>query len=293
MCIAKKQIEAKFASDNEIASNNKVVLFNLEINFSGFAEVIKMFFPELRHEMLLRYRAETIAKVGEIAYKMAKEYNVTINPIQPKIALPIIEKMSLEYEPDMYDKWAKLLIAAGVNSNPIHGQYAEVLATINSCSANLLKTIYMKQNKANIENEYDSYHKEAGLKNGFEKLKNSIGQYRFDTNNIITDAIGDTIKSMNLYFTYPLIINGDELDSNKAIYTINDKNTQCFEFSQKDINMLMSLSKLGLIKYDILNYSFSKNEIQQKILKRECGLLLTQFGYEFINCLENPINKKG
>jgi hypothetical protein len=122
----------KIASDNKFISDNtnKISLFNIENDFTGLAKAVMCFFPSIRYEMLLRYRAETIAKIGIEAYKIAQNENIQTNPIPPKIAIPLIEKMSLEHEPDMYERWARLLVATSVNPNPIYQQYADILSNL-------------------------------------------------------------------------------------------------------------------------------------------------------------------
>jgi hypothetical protein len=164
--------EIKIASDNKFLSDNsnKVSLFNIENDFSGLANVVACFFPSMRHEMILRYRAETIAKIGIEAYRLAQDENIQINPIPPKIALPLIEKMSLEHEPNMYEKWAKLLIATSINPNPIHQQYADILSNLNNRSADILQRIRIHQIGPDVEEDYNEYIDAARFKNFFDSV---------------------------------------------------------------------------------------------------------------------------
>jgi len=131
--------KTKLVSDNTIKNS----LISFDVDFNGLKDVVAYFFPSMRHEIVLRYRAETIAKIGTIAYNRAKDTHLQTNPIPPKIALPLIEKMSLEHEPDMYEKWANLLIAVSVNFNPVHQQYADLLYNLDNYCANFLKNIYI------------------------------------------------------------------------------------------------------------------------------------------------------
>ena len=87
---------ANIVSDNKIASDNTIKnsLFNFENDFSGLKDVVALFFPSIRHEMIIRYRAETIAKIGIITYNKARDAGLQTSPILPKIALPLMEKMS-------------------------------------------------------------------------------------------------------------------------------------------------------------------------------------------------------
>jgi hypothetical protein len=63
---------AKIASDNKLASDNKIALINIENDFSGLKDAVALFFPSMQHEIILRYRAETIAKIGIEAYRIAQ-----------------------------------------------------------------------------------------------------------------------------------------------------------------------------------------------------------------------------
>jgi len=276
----KEDIEIKTASDN------KVSLVNIENDFSGLKEVVAMFFPSLRQEILLRYRAETIARVGLEAYRIAQSENIQIKPIPPKIALPIVEKLSLEYEPNMFERWTKLLIAVGVNPNPIQQQYADVLSGLNSQGANLLKDIYSHQDNMNIENEFDGY------------LDKSRFKRYFDDANRHTVTIEDMPtfsfpSSFLVYpFHFPLIIYGTEKGTLKHFGFFYDgsasRDSVLLEFNNETNKMLLSLERMGLIKYEHIFHEKKEDENGKTYFISQCGVLLTQFGYSFIDCLENP-----
>jgi len=275
-----EDIEIKTASDNKIS------LLNIENDFSGLKEVVAMFFPSLRQEILLRYRAETIARVGLEAYRIAQSENIQIKPIPPKIALPIVEKLSLEHEPDMFERWTKLLIAVGVNPNPIQQQYADVLSGLNSQGANLLKDIYSHQDNMNIENEFDGY------------LDKSRFKRYFDDANRNTVTIGDKHafsfpSSFHVYpFHFPLIIYGTKKGKLKHFGFYCDGNASgesvLLEFNDEINKMLLSLERMGLIKYQHIFHDKKEDENGKTYFISRCGVLLTQFGYSFIDCLENP-----
>jgi len=279
----KENIEVKALSDN------KVSLVNIENDFSGFREVVAMFFPLLRKEILLRYRAETIARVGLEAYRIAQSENIQIKPIPPKIALPIIEKLSLEHEPDMFERWTKLLIAAGVNPNPIQQQYADILSGLNSQGANLLKDIYSHQDIKNIENEFDDYLDKSRFKRYFDDAN------RYNRNTV---TIGDTPafslpSSFHVSpFRFPLIIYGTEKSTLKHFGFYCDgsasRDSVLLEFKDETTKMLLSLERMGLIKYQHIFHDKKQDENGKTFFVSKCGVLLTQFGYSFIDCLENP-----
>jgi len=273
----------------KLASDNKVSLFNIENIFSDLNEVVTTFFPSFRFEKLLRYRAETIAKVGIEAYKIAKSENIQINPLPPKIALPLVEKLSLEDEPDMFERWAKLLIAAGVNPNPIHQQYADILSGLNSQSANLLKEIYMHQENIYLEKEFDDYLDKSRFKKYFDDANKDNKSTVF----IEGRPAFSLPSSFHVFpFRFPFIICGTEKGRLKHFGFKADGsasgNSVLLEFKDETIKMLLSLEKMGLIKYQHIFHDQKKDENGKIYFISNCGVLLTQFGYSFTDCLENP-----
>jgi hypothetical protein len=286
--------EFKIASDNKIGSDNTIKngLINFDVDFSGLKDAIALFFPSIRDEMVLRYRAETIAKIGIEAYRLAKDENIKINPIPPKIALPLIEKMSLEYEPDMYEKWAKLLIAAGVKSNPIHQQYADILANLNNENANFLKEIYEQQSSPNIEKEYEEDNNKSIFQQCYDEIKRHTSKHPSITGED-GYSLPDSFGLFHSFFRYPLILYGTEksIETYTPYYgngkAVVPKNT-VLVFTKEDNNNLIGLKKLGLIKYQYLYHEQGKGEDGKTVYVKRCGVLLTQFGYYFVDCLEHP-----
>jgi hypothetical protein len=61
-----------------------------------------------------------------------------------------------------------------------------------------------------------------------------------------------------------------------------------FVFIEKDNYKLLGLEKLGLIKYQYLFHEQRKDEDGKIVYVKRCGVLLTQFGYSFVDCLEHP-----
>lgn len=282
----------KIASNIKVASDNKISLVNIENDFSGLAKAAALFFPSFRHEMILTYRAETIAKIGIEAYRIVQNENIQINPIPPKIALPLIERMSLEHEPDMYEKWAKLLIAAGVNPDPIHQQYADILVNLNTKSANFLKEIYEKQKDPNIEKDYEEDINKLLFQQCYDEI-----QRRTSRHSTITGEKGyslpDSFGALYSFFQYPLILCGTEKSiETYTPYYQNGKEIKTkyvvLTFAKEDNNNLIGLEKLGLIKCRHLDHEQGYGENGETMSIKRCGVLLTQFGYSFVDCLEHP-----
>jgi hypothetical protein len=285
----------QIACGNKVASENKikVALINLDVDFNGLKDVIASFFPSMRNEILIRYRAETIAKIGLEAYKIAKNENIPINPIPPKIALPLIEKMSLEHEVDMYEKWARLLIAAGVNSNPIHQQFADILSNLDNHSANFLKEIYTHPSEPNAENDFDEYIDKSRFKDCYDEIKGRTTSYPYETGRH-NSSLPDSFGTINTSFYFPLNIYGTK--KTVETYTSHYENDKPFiiqnnilKFTNEDKNLLLGLEKHRLIKYMYIYSEEGKDEDRNTIFVERCGVLLMQFGYSFVDCLEHPI----
>jgi hypothetical protein len=203
--------------------------------------------------------------------------------------------MSLEHEPNMYKKWAELLIAAGVNPNPIHQQFADILSNLNEKSANFLKEIYEKQTKPDIENTFNDYVEKIR----FQKIYNEVVEHPEPNNSLTIGGIPVFTKPRIIYqanFIFPIIISGSKkaevlhrgspvlVEKEKAF--VNAKNY--LVLTNEDENMLLVLEKLDLIKYQFISHEQRKDEKGNYLFVENCGVLLTQFGYSFVDCLENP-----
>jgi len=282
--------KAKIASDNTIKNS----LINFDIDFTGLKDIVTYFFPTMRHELVLRYRAETIAKIGFEAYNIAQNEKIQINPIPPKIALPLIERMSLENEPDMYEKWAKLLIAAGVNPNPIQQQYADILSNLNSYNANFLMKIYLHQMKPDLEKEFDEFIDKSRFRECYEAIKDN-SRTHCNFTGTISSPLPDSFDTLQIYFNFPYYIigtNESKEPQNQFLYSSSNiyhaENTHLI-FTKEENDMLIGLKKLGLIKYQVLPRGHVKNEYGRLTFNEKCGVLLTLFGFSFVDCLEHPI----
>lgn len=139
----------KNLSNNDIAngnfSQNTLVSFNAD--FNGLEKTVSLLIPSIRNAMVERYKAETTYIILEKAIKIIQDNGYEVKPIPPKIALPLFDKLSLEHEENMYDMWAKLLVNATTNYDPINIYYAEILSKISSKEALLLLEMYKFQTK--------------------------------------------------------------------------------------------------------------------------------------------------
>jgi len=292
---AKNTSDIKLASDNEITVKNSLV--HNEVHFEGIEKVIALFFPSIRKEFRLRMRAETIDKVSYEAYMMAMNENIPIKPIPNKIAVPLIEKMSLEDEPEMYEKWANLLIATSVKPNPIHQQYAEIISKLNNQSANFLKEIYTKQADDEYENKFDEYIDKLRFQELYREAERKANREN--------DGVGEygrsilSYMSFNSNFYFPLFISGtEEKIISTRVFTITENNPMALPSEREDTflvltkeenNMILGLGKLGLIKYKEFDSVRKKMNSEEYIYIKQYGLLLTKFGHSFVDCLEHPI----
>lgn len=145
-------------SNNNVASDNfsRNTLVSFNADFNGLEKAIGIIFPSVRNALVERYRAETTAMILEKAINIIKENGLEIKAISPKVALPLFDKLSIEHEEDMYEIWAKLLVSATINYDPIHIYYAEILSKISGNEAKLLLDMYK------VQTQYTSFRAYAG-----------------------------------------------------------------------------------------------------------------------------------
>lgn len=288
----------KIVSDNSIMSDNNLEIKNSLVNFDfkGLENVLTMFFPSMREAVVERYRAQTIALVGIEAVRLANEKNIKAKPMPPKMALPYVEKMSLEHESEMYDMWARLLVASSNNYHPLQQQYIDVLANINSEQAVLLKNAYKAQktrlNPENLEADYE----ENQYVQRYEEIYESIQRRsRSFVNGEMLSILPDAFGVFTTYFEFPYVVEGDEKVRHPYVgrkpvgegKIMEAEYYELMEVSERQKNMLLGLKKLGLIQYDdIARQSVRDGDKIYRVVLR-CGVFLTDFGFNFVKCLEN------
>jgi hypothetical protein len=269
--------DINIASGNKIGSDNtaKISLFNIENDFTGLEKIVALLFPSIRHAIVERYRAETSAKILLEANRLAQNENIQINPIPPKIALPIFEKMSLEHEEEMYEKWAELLIAASVKPDPIHQQYADILASLNNRRAMLLKEIFSNQTDPNMEGRFEDYMDSLRFNKKYKQINAETKMRNFGRGGSgVQELFPITPRVTAIKYPYYM--------------TATEKNGDRFLFTNEEKNMFMGLERLGLIKYLNTFYDSIGKENEKIYNVYQCGMLLTKFGYAFVDCLEHP-----
>lgn len=277
----------KALSDNAIASNNgndnfsKNSLISFNNCFNNLDKTIEVFFPSMREARVERYRAETFYKIGLKADEILKILGVSANPIPPKGAIPLFDKLSLEHEEEMYDLWAKLLVEAAIEYNPIQLQYADILSKIGNNEAKLLKKIFYTQKdkgKGLLEIDYKKSQekelfKEYNLLSGISK-----GEALYLNDPIPTD----------FEFIFPYYIEAEPKQNTEDSL---QQDVIQKDFSQEIITSVNLLVQLNLIhkKYTVFHDKYDKGCYAIS----KIGVLLTEFGYSMIACLEaTPTDKK-
>lgn len=190
-------------SDNKIASDNKLVLwekFNIDIHFQ---ELVMFFFKPTRSAMLqsrllefYRVQSETILKILDIAKEISNKHGLQINPIPSKLAVPLLEKMSTEHEEDMYEIWAKLLVSSSLNYDPISIYYAEILSKIGSKEAKLLLEMYK------VQTQYASFMAYAGRMGKYSEELEYFNTERFMFKALQVKAL-DTLSYLRRFCYIP------------------------------------------------------------------------------------------
>lgn len=179
--IDNNNVSNSMLSDNNIASDNfsQNTLVSFDGIFKGLDKLVGLFFPSVRNAQVERYRAETTLFIAQKAQELKNKYNIEINPIPPKAAIVLFDRLSTEHEEDMYDLWAKLLLDTSSKYTPIKIQYAEILAKIGGQEAKLLDAIfkYQKGNKylaKDIVEEIKEYDEKCLIADTADKISGSL-----------------------------------------------------------------------------------------------------------------------
>lgn len=206
-----------------------------------------------------KFRAATFNTICELSNKYAEQLAVDIKPTPPKFLLPFIEKASLEDDVDLQKEWAKLLVIAGIEYNPLHLQYSEILSQIGGKEARLLKEIYKRQNLL------------LGASTLAVKYNNEINSFRFN-HFIKKNLIGESLYSPEDYY--------EDVD-----ITFDFPYCETFEMDEYKIfnKSIISLQKMGIIEI---------YEFKEPLGFAKLGLLLTTYGYDFVKALEDIESNK-
>ncbi len=276
----------KVASDN--LSNNKVASGNfspsLNNNFGGIlncnAAFLALFHKDVRAVIIMHIQAQTEAiatetelkrvetalKTLELTKAIAEAKNISLKSIPPKAALPLFDKLSLEHEESMYEIWAKLLVSAAEEYNPIQIQYAEILSKIGHEEAATLKTLH----------EYQS--KNEGVESAFY-ARNLIREYNKEIHREeIIDLINDNLEV------------GIAVDLGEGEYHFDKSSSPDISLpritaSPPDWSFLLEISEDISNKNSIqLLKNLSLIELYQ--IDSKIYMILTSFGYNFIETLE-------
>ena len=143
------------ASNNQLLANNKVSIETrgaIDALFENTLEVMcmpKEKFKQIKSGLIVK-QIENCQKILMRAKEIKDNFGINILPPPLKFSIPFMKEAACEHEEEMYDLWAKLLVEAAENYNPIQLQYAEILSQIGSREANLLKNIYYHQSKISI-----------------------------------------------------------------------------------------------------------------------------------------------
>lgn len=95
----------------------------------------------LRGDQIRLQRAEIAIKIAEMARSQLEAKQIEIQPVAPKVLVPLIEKASLEEpESDMVQRWANLL-AKAASPGGIHPRLVQILSEIDGKQVALLERV--------------------------------------------------------------------------------------------------------------------------------------------------------
>lgn len=234
---------------------------------------------------------EKILQILNISKKLAEDYNITIEPIPTKIAVPFLEKMSIENDENMYETWAKLLTNVVEGYNPIQNQYIEILSKIGFQESNILNSIYNEQKTL------------AGI-GMFKICEKTLANCKMDKHlALIIHNSNSEQKRIELEepisltkLPYPYILKGEsEIFAKKFHHEldVSDRNAN-YEFCvtpdyfSKSESIYLSLNLLKQL--DLIDYHFDiifegSNENGYRYTP-QWGVVLSEFGYKLVDTLQ-------
>jgi hypothetical protein len=96
-------------------------------------------------------RLDVIEDILQKSRKICDEHDITIKELPNKFIIPFFEKGSQENpRSEMINRWASLLSSSAENPNEIHPAYIDILSQIDVNEAILLREIWEKTKKSNI-----------------------------------------------------------------------------------------------------------------------------------------------
>lgn len=220
-----------------------------------------------------KFRMAQFNMICEFANKYAGKARIELNPTPPKFLIPFIEKASLEDDEYLQKEWAKLLVAASKDYNPIHLQYKDILSKIGSEEAKLLKEVYQKQNKSlfigrNLLKEYNE--------KSFEfRIATELTIELNKADSMMNTHSSKTTNRVNPVFDFP------------CPFT---KEVDDLEF--RTITNFFRKSLILLEQQNLIGFFIEDKKPMRLTPKIKVNVFLTNFGYEFIASLEdveNPI----
>lgn len=266
--IDNNNVSNSMLSDNNIASDNfsNNTLVSFEKVFSGLENLVALFFPSVRNAQVERYRAETTLLIAQKAQELKNKYNIEVNPIPPKAAIPLFEKLSVEHEEIMFDLWAKLLLDTSSKYTPIKIQYAEILSKIGGQEARLLKAVFDFQKGKkylvnDISDELENYNNKCLIADTADEISGNLevgdvveydGQYEMIRSNSIPEIHINVPypENVNIYNRLYIFDNNicdetslDLLKQLNLIKVFHDSGDICIVLTELGYDMLETLSK--------------------------------------------------
>lgn len=277
-------------NDSTIASNNQI-LANNELNvetrgavdaiFDNVLELIcmpKEKFKQIKSGLIAK-QIESCQIILERAKDIKDKFGIDITPPPLKFSIPFIKQAACEHEEDMYDVWAKLLVEAATEYNPILLQYVDILSKIGSNEAKLLKKIFYSQKykgKGLLEIDY----KKSQEKELFKEY-NLISGISEGEDLYLNDPIPTDFE-----FIFPYYIEAEPKPNTEDSL---QQNVIQNDFAQEVIASVNLLVQLNLIHKE---YTVSHDRYDKGCYAiPKIGVLLTEFGYSMIDCLEGKYIK--
>jgi hypothetical protein len=101
------------------------------------------------------FRQKNITKILDGSYRLLEDAGKPINPVPPRLLIPILEAASVEDNPTLQDMWSGLLASASDQADNMSPSYAETLKALTPTDARSIAILYDHQTSIPIGSEED------------------------------------------------------------------------------------------------------------------------------------------
>ena len=110
-------------------------------------------------ERVRTFRHQNITNVIEDSIKKLESTGKPVNPVPPRLLIPIFEAASVEDNPTLQDMWSGLLASASDRADNMSPSYVETLKALTPMDAQALTSLYESRPSLMLGSEYELSHR--------------------------------------------------------------------------------------------------------------------------------------